>query len=288
MPSLPLPGVMMAAEKHENSSGAEITANTPAKHISSTSSQTQRSAVLVVDDHPINRMVILGQLNALGYLAEAAEDGIEALSMWESGRFDLVFTDCNMPEMSGYELSRRIREKESASELQHIPIIACTATTLEATIRDCLDAGMDDHITKPTGLLELQDKLHQWLGLPVEKLMATESKSALSIDGNVLQNLTRRDPVVTQRVLTKFRRVNDADVVHLLQAIDKLEFSSIIHNAHRIQGACGLIGATKLAEVCTLIEQAGRISDSTAIALQLKDFHRELEQLNEYLDTEQS
>ncbi|MEO6172454.1 MAG: response regulator, partial [Arenimonas sp.] len=288
VPNLSLPKVGIASEKQASSSESAIKSDTPNARLFSANSHSKRTAVLVVDDHPINRMVIVGQLITLGYEAEEAEGGIEALSLWESGRFDLVFTDCNMPEMSGYELSRRIREKESASELQRIPIIACTATTLEATVRDCLDAGMDDHITKPTDLLQLQKKLQQWLGLPVENSMATANAFTPSVDEDVLQKLTRRDPATTQRVLAKFRRVNDADVIRLLQAVDELDYSSIVQTAHRIRGACGLIGATRLDGVCTLIEQAGLISDGAAIALQLKEFHRELEQLNEYLGTEQS
>ena len=92
--------------------------------------ETEGTLVLVVDDHPTNRAVMLRQVATLGYAAESAEDGVQALQMWQRGRYAIILTDCNMPEMDGYELARRIRTLEAKRGGHRIPIIACTANAL--------------------------------------------------------------------------------------------------------------------------------------------------------------
>ncbi|MFI4926315.1 MAG: PAS domain-containing protein, partial [Burkholderiales bacterium] len=108
--------------------------------------------LLIVDDHPVNRMVLVRQVATLGYAAETAADGVSALRAWESGRFVAIITDCNMPRMNGFELARQVRERERELGRPRIPIIGCTANALATAAHECIDAGMDDSITKPMGL----------------------------------------------------------------------------------------------------------------------------------------
>jgi len=125
--------------------------------------ETEGTLVLLVDDHPVNRMLLLRQVRTLGYAAETAEHGIEALEMWKSGRFGLVITDCHMPQMDGYELARSIRKLESEAGRKRVPIVACTANALPGEAEACLAAGMDDCLVKPVELPQLLEKLEQWL-----------------------------------------------------------------------------------------------------------------------------
>jgi signal transduction histidine kinase/ActR/RegA family two-component response regulator len=122
--------------------------------------------VLVVDDHPTNRMLLVSQVNALGYAAESASNGAEALRLWESGRFALVLTDCNMPEMNGYELARAIRAAESARAGGRCPILACTANAMSDEVAHCIEAGMDAYLVKPMDLKSLTAELLRWLPQP--------------------------------------------------------------------------------------------------------------------------
>jgi CheY-like chemotaxis protein len=122
--------------------------------------------ILVVDDHPVNRMVLVRQANTLGYAAESAEGGIAALKALESKRFALVILDCNMPGMDGYELARNVRRIESENDLARTPIIACTANAMVGEADACLAAGMDDYLAKPVQLRSLREKLDRWLPLP--------------------------------------------------------------------------------------------------------------------------
>ncbi len=119
--------------------------------------------VLFVDDHPVNRLLISKQLAKLGYAAESAKDGAEALEKWRSGRFAALITDCNMPVMDGYELARTIRKLEAEQRVDRIPIIACTANALRDEADTCLAAGMDDYLAKPVQLNEIAEKLERWL-----------------------------------------------------------------------------------------------------------------------------
>lgn len=116
--------------------------------------------VLVVDDHPVNRLVLERQVQSLGYRVESAGTADEAMAKFESSRFDVVVTDCNMPDADGYELARRIRACEAARRSRCIPIIAYTGDVQAAG--KCLAAGMDDYLAKPVSLAQLRQKLAHW------------------------------------------------------------------------------------------------------------------------------
>jgi signal transduction histidine kinase/CHASE3 domain sensor protein/ActR/RegA family two-component response regulator len=128
--------------------------------------QVDGPLVLLAEDHPVNRIILVRQLNRLGYAAEMAADGREALEKWRSGKFGLIVTDCNMPEMSGYDLSRAIRRIEEAEGRKRTPIIACTAYAILGEADTCRAAGMDDYLAKPVDLMRLREKLDKWLPLP--------------------------------------------------------------------------------------------------------------------------
>jgi PAS domain S-box-containing protein len=250
--------------------------------------------VMVVDDHPINRVVLQGQLNTLGYATVAAQDGADALSQWQAGGVGLILSDVNMPAMSGYELSRRVRALETLRGLQRTPIIAWTANVLSGEVENCLGAGMDDYLAKPTSLTQLLQKTDRWLPLakkhhPAPSVEAAvlepaHESTSVPLDRAVLHILTHGDLAATRRILDHFRKVNDSDVESLLDAIAARDFAALAHCAHRIKGASKMIGATSFSLVCDCLEQAGRASDAAAIDACLPGFHRQLEQLNGYLD----
>ena len=248
-----------------------------------------RSLVLVVDDHPVNLMVMRRQLNTLGYALEEATSGADAFSQWESGRHALVLTDCNMPGMSGYDLARSIRREEAMRGLGRIPIIACSANVMRGVQDECREAGMDDYISKPTELLQLATIMDRWL--PRHARAATPSPSPASTPPPA-QADTPHTPAGgstagRKRILEHFRRVNEADVAQLLQAVDARDMAATAHLAHRIKGACGFIGANDLAAACAALEQAGHADDGTAIPDLMDRFRSELERLDAYLDAEQ-
>ena len=134
-----------------------------APDISPLNQEGKRISLLIVDDHPLNRMLLKQQLGMLGVTVEAAAEGVEALAKYQAGAYDLIITDCHMPEMDGYELTFRIREFEKRSGGKRIPIIAWTANVLAEEAERCGQAGMDDLLTKPTELADLRTMLVKWL-----------------------------------------------------------------------------------------------------------------------------
>jgi len=121
--------------------------------------------VLVVEDNPVNQLVAVGLLEALGYVAQTADDGVSALEVLAHDDFDLVLMDVQMPRMDGYDATRAIRERES--DRARVPVIAMTAAAVEGERDRCLAAGMDDFLTKPVDPGSLAALLDLWLGEPV-------------------------------------------------------------------------------------------------------------------------
>tara|TARA_R110000824_G_scaffold7892_3_gene35753 strand:+ start:104772 stop:107996 length:3225 start_codon:yes stop_codon:yes gene_type:complete len=131
----------------------------------------QGRLILVAEDQAINQKVIRRQLNMLGYQCEIASDGIEALSMWQEKKYAAVLADCHMPEMDGYDLTRSIRKQEQAIEHgeRFTPIIAITASAMKEEYGRCINAGMNDCLTKPFSRQNLALMLDKWLGSLVSK-----------------------------------------------------------------------------------------------------------------------
>ncbi|WP_243059247.1 response regulator [Nocardioides sp. SR21] len=120
--------------------------------------------VLVVDDGEINQIVATGMLERLGYKVEVANDGMEAVQAIRRTSYVAVFMDVQMPNMDGYEATQRIRRIEG--EIQHTPIIAMTAGAIAGDRERCLEAGMDDYISKPVALATIEETLARWVRVP--------------------------------------------------------------------------------------------------------------------------
>jgi CheY-like chemotaxis protein len=122
--------------------------------------EAEATRVLIVEDNPVNRMVVVRRLERSGYAVDVAVNGLEALDALAKAEYDLVLMDCQMPEMDGYSATEEIRRREGASK--HTTIIAMTANALEGDRDLCLAAGMDDYISKPIDWDELKATLARW------------------------------------------------------------------------------------------------------------------------------
>jgi signal transduction histidine kinase/CheY-like chemotaxis protein/HPt (histidine-containing phosphotransfer) domain-containing protein len=256
--------------------------------------RAEGTLVLLVDDHPINRLLLARQIRVLGYAAQSAASGVEALEQWKSGSFALVVTDCNMPEMDGYSLARAIREIEADEGRRRTPIVACTANVLAGEAQACFAAGMDDYLAKPVELTQLLKKLEQWLPIPPAAAAlpgdsgnsshAPSSSADAPVDRSVLDEISGGDVAAERHILREFRRFNDEDAAMLQRAVADSDIAQVTHEAHRIKGASRTVGAMGLASVCERLEHAGRANDWGEIAVHMAAFHRELECVNAYFD----
>lgn len=121
----------------------------------------QYGRVLVAEDNPVSQLVAVGMLTKMGYRADVVGNGKEAVDAVTRLPYDLVFMDCHMPEMDGFEASRTIRSQEAGRS--HLPIIAITASALSGDRERCLEAGMDDYLPKPVRESDLSFVLERWL-----------------------------------------------------------------------------------------------------------------------------
>lgn len=121
--------------------------------------------ILLVDDHPVNMMFITKLMEKIGFTnLETAENGLQALEKIQNKSYAMVLMDCQMPELDGYEATRKVREMEAAAGgEQHLPIVAVTANAMVGDREKCLNAGMDDYLAKPIKRDQLEEKLYKYL-----------------------------------------------------------------------------------------------------------------------------
>jgi CheY-like chemotaxis protein len=128
--------------------------------------RAEPAIVLVVEDSPINQIVAVRALERCGCRAKVANNGLEALEALAAEHYDAVLMDCQMPEMDGYEATLELRRREGHA--RHTPVIAMTANAMEGDRERCLDAGMDDYVSKPMRPSELAQTLARWITVPAD------------------------------------------------------------------------------------------------------------------------
>jgi signal transduction histidine kinase/CheY-like chemotaxis protein len=142
----------------------DATASPVTRHTLTETGRKRAARILLAEDNEINREVALSRLTKLGYSADVATDGAQAVAACKSTDYDVVLMDCQMPAMDGYQASAEIRNLEQAQNKKRVAIIALTANALEGDREKCLAAGMDDHLPKPFKKEQLQEVLERWLG----------------------------------------------------------------------------------------------------------------------------
>ena len=238
----------------------------------------------------VNRLLLMRQLHALGYAAESAEDGADALGKWKTGRFGLIITDCHMPGMDGYELARRIRQHENDHNRPRTPIIACTANALSGEAEACFTAGMDDCMVKPVELAQMLKKLTQWCPIPaneppVEHRPKAPAAEEAAVGADTFAGACRGSNAIRDELVSVFRSVNDQDAIALEDYWADHQGAAVRHTAHRIKGAARIIGATALAAQAESIENATLDNDWPAIDEIMPLFKKELLRVNAFLDS---
>jgi CheY-like chemotaxis protein/HPt (histidine-containing phosphotransfer) domain-containing protein len=224
-----------------------------------------RAHVLVAEDNAVNQKVAVRMLEKLGYRADVAADGLEALEALSRIAYAAVLMDVQMPEMDGYEATKEIREREGAA--RHTPIIAMTANALEGDRDKVLEAGMDDYIPKPVKPEEMEAVLQRWI--PEQEFLeppAPETGSAeATLDARALAGLRELqqegEPNFVEELVQLFLKDVPPQLAILREVVEGDDADSVERIAHTLKGSSGNMGAKRMAEICAQLQEAGASGD---------------------------
>src|SRR5262249_41332562 len=220
--------------------------------------------VLVVEDHPVNREVLVRQLKLLGIAADTAENGVEALAVWARGRYAAVLADIHMPHMDGHELAGRLRAAEADRGAVRTPIIAVTANAMKGEEERCLASGMDAYLVKPVNVERLRATLERWLPTQEESSVrdrADQGEPTAAIDRNVLAAWLGEDRAAIDSLLGKFRETAIEAECEIDVASRSGNFAKLAAAAHKLKGAAQTVGATGVGAAAAALERAVKAGD---------------------------
>lgn len=241
------------------------------------------SRILVVDDHPVNLFLMRNILNNFGFknLIEA-KSGKEALTFMDIQEFDLIFMDCQMPDMDGFETTRRIREQYLQKK---IIIVALTADAMKGVAEKCLASGMDDYLSKPLEAGRLHEILQRLLPTNDEK-PAVIIQEKLKHDHHIIFNqsqldeFTSGDPTKELEVITLFSNITKESLSALEHSIATHDSAEWKAHTHRLYGSSMTFGAVAFAEIC---EEAQELYEANTDEKRSIKINSRYEELNEYL-----
>jgi PAS domain S-box-containing protein len=260
----------------------------------------QGRLILVAEDNETNQKVIIRQLALLGFAADVANDGLEALERWRSGDYALLLTDLHMPKMDGYELTAIIRSEEQ--NLQHSTIIAITANALKGEAQHCQESGMDDYLSKPVPLESLKMMLKKWLPdttssakpedtfclSDVSNSSTTSDTMLKLLDVSILAALVGDDPVIIKDFLADFKRSAIQIASELQSTYAAGQAVQVGKLAHKLKSSARSVGAFGLADLCAAIEQAGKAEQFDELEILLPRFATEMTSIIHYLETRET
>ena len=251
--------------------------------------------LLLAEDNPINQKVAVAILTSAGYQVDTVHDGAAALRAVDTGRYDAILMDCQMPELSGYEATAAIRADEEPG--RHIPIIALTAGARREDRDRCTAAGMDGYLAKPVS----KDAL---LALVAQSLRDARNVTTEPEDG---ENARTDEITIDPRVLDELRFLGDGAqedligaiveqfvhdtgplIAQLSEAFEGGDATTVGRIAHSIKGSCGQLGGRRLAVSCGRLERRARTGGLADGLSDLRDVENDYENLRVGLSQELS
>jgi CheY-like chemotaxis protein/HPt (histidine-containing phosphotransfer) domain-containing protein len=231
--------------------------------------------ILVAEDNVINQIVISSLLENMGQNADLAANGRQALEACRARRYDLVFMDCQMPEMDGYTASNRIRHLERKRGGKPVFIVAMTADAQNGTRAKCQEAGMDEYITKPIMTEKLQDMLFK-----ADRREGADAAGGRPVDKETILHFEGLD----LRILDRLRALSEGDEEGMFldlvssfleQSVVKIgelgkmaasrEFSSLAKAAHGLKGLSLNFGALAMTRTCDMLQSAAESKDGPTV-----------------------
>ncbi len=252
----------------------------------------QRIRILLAEDNETNQVVALGMLEKLGFHAEVAANGYEVLKLLQDDRpYSLVLMDIQMPKMDGYTATGKIRKLEKAGILpgsEPLPIIAMTAHAMKGDRERCLDAGMDDYLSKPIRAEELKRILHTYLfdgNTPPKRPSVESSDENPVFDRDDLLNRLSNDKTLFESTLKSFLEKMPDRIKELKQEAGGHNIESVMHKGHSIKGAAATVAAVAVSNVAGRIEEAGRKRSLDVVDRLIVELEEEYKKFTNHMDT---
>jgi CheY-like chemotaxis protein len=234
----------------------------------------------------VNQKLALRQLEKLGYAGRAVGNGAEVLQEVQRVSYDVVLMDCQMPEMDGYEVTRKIREFEKRDPARvPVYIIAVTAHALDGDRERCLSAGMNDYLTKPLHIAQLEAALERAV-----RRRSAASQGDVVLDPVCIAGLKelrepgQADPLIELSDL--FNRESDACLRRMDEGVAAQDANATARAAHSLKGSANNLGANRLASVCSSVEENARKAHWAQVAVDLEDLRIQLQRVRESLRAE--
>lgn len=231
------------------------------KHEKKEDTMNRKANILLAEDHPTNQFLVKRILNKNGFTnLDIVENGQQAVEACKTCAYDIILMDGQMPEMDGYQATRIIRAAEGA---RHTPIVAMTANAMVGDREKCLDAGMDDYISKPVDAQKFLKLMAKWLpsmegDAPRQEGAPQKSKLPEQCPVNVahLESFTEGLPEIEAELFAIFEDQMGLALTTLESAIDNVDGNNWRNAAHKFKGAAANMGAEKLAAICLTAEES--------------------------------
>ena len=252
--------------------------------------------LLLVEDNEINQQVASELLEGAGFLVDIANNGREGIEAVAKGDYDLVLMDIQMPELDGFEATRRIRSSGTAGS-DHLPIVAMTANAMAGDRERSLEAGMNDHITKPIDPAELFSALLKWIkpgerqvpmslagtGAKAQPELPAELAEIPGIDSTAALSRVGGNVKLYYDLLGKFARDSAEGDREIIEALDRGDYKLARRLAHTFKGTSGNIGASALFTAAAALENALAGEEKDALPGALEAFREGLRKVVENL-----
>jgi len=258
---------------------------------SEAASHTPELRVLLVEDNPVNQELAVALLELLGCRVTVADNGREAVEAVRKVAFDLVLMDCQMPEMDGFEATRRIRTEETAG--RRLPIVAMTANVMEGDRNECLACGMDDFLPKPYRQSDLKAVLQRWghgrpaTGQAADVAPAESGQAEVSFDPAPIEEIKERFGDAATALLEKLIATyldNSAKLIGTLEeALAAHDATRVFQAAHTLKSSSANIGAMRLSNLCMELEAAGRAGRLEGLAVGIDAARQEFDVASVFL-----
>jgi two-component system cell cycle sensor histidine kinase/response regulator CckA len=265
------------------------------RHVLKEVAAAARARILVAEDNIVNQKVAVCQLEKLGYRADIVANGLEAVEAVARVSYALVLMDCQMPEMDGVEATAMIRTREGERASQRLPIIAMTANAMPGDREKCLEAGMDDYLSKPVKLEHLEAMLARWIpgqSTPNEQKAPVSSETREPghdcVDSVVLADLRQLDASCSllSTLITHFLEDAPNRLAALQDALQQGDGRALAQVAHELNGASGNLGVRKMRQLCVELQALGKAKDLTKAGALLAQLVNEFELVRQRLMAE--